>query len=82
MQIKMVVEGNQKAKTAQLTLIVKPKVVIKNLFTDLNNYEVIIASEYTLEAKTETTIKLRLVIEIKTPLNIISITLQDRKERN
>ena len=56
--------------------------VIKNPFTDLSNYKVIIAPKYTLEAKTETDIKTRLVIGIKTPLDIMSIALQNKRERN
>ena len=60
----------------------KLKMVIKNLFTDLSNYEVIIAPEYASEAETETDTETRLVVGIETPLDIISIVLQDRRERN
>jgi len=48
---------------------------MKNLFTDLSDYKIIKEPEYTLETKTETAIKLGLVIGIETPLDIISITL-------
>jgi len=65
-----------------LAQIVKPKKIIKNLFTDLSNYEVIKAPKYALKADTETDTELRSVMGIKTPLNIMSITLQDKKERN
>ena len=75
-------EGNQKTKTAQLTLVVKPKQVIKNPFINSGDYEVIIAPKYTLKTKTETDIKTRSVIGIKTPLDIMSIALQNKKERN
>ena len=56
--------------------------VIKNPFTDLSNYKVIVTPKYTLKAKTETDIKTRSVVGIKTPLDIISITLQNKRERN
>ena len=38
--------------------------------------------KYILKAKTKTAIKSRLVIGIKTPLNTIFITLQNKRERN
>ena len=60
----------------------KPKIIIKNLFTDLSNYEVIKALKYVLETETETNTKPRLVIKIETLLNTISIALQDRRESN
>ena len=75
-------KSNQKAKTAQLTLIVKLKIVIKNPFTDPSNYEVIIVLKYALEAETETTIKPRSVVGIKTPLNTTFIASQNGRERN
>ena len=53
----------------------KLKIIIKNLFTDLNNYKIIKELKYILEAKTETATEPRSVMEIKTLLNIISITL-------
>ena len=53
----------------------KLQIIIKNLFTDLSNYEVIEKPKYVLEAKTETIIKPRSVMGIKTPLDIISIVL-------
>ena len=65
-----------------MTLVVKLKIVIKNPFTDLSDYEVIVIPKYTLEAKTETNTETGSVVGIKTPLNIISIALQDRRERN
>jgi len=65
-----------------LTKIIKLYIIIKNLFTNLSNYKVIKKPKYILETETETAIKLRLVIGIKTPLDIISIILQDRRESN
>jgi len=55
---------------------------MKNLFTDLSNYKIIKEPKYALKTKTETTIKLKLIMRIKTPLDIISIALQDRRESN
>ena len=81
-QAKTAIKGNQKAKTAQLTLVVKPRVVIKNLFTDPSDYEVVVALKYTSEAKTETATEPRLIVGIKTPLDTMSIALQDKRERN
>ena len=60
----------------------KPKIIIKNPFTDSSNYEVVTKSKYILKAETETTTEPKLVVGIKTPLNIIFITLQNRRERN
>ena len=65
-----------------MTKIIKLYIIIKNLFTNLSNYKVIKKPKYILETETETAIKLRLVIGIKTPLDIISIILQDRRESN
>ena len=53
-----------------------------NLFIDQSNYEVIKEPKYTLKIETKTTTEPRSVIGIETPLNTMSITLQDRKERN
>ena len=53
-----------------------------NLFVDQSDYKVIKELKYTLETETETATKPKSVISIKTPLNIISIALQNRKERN
>ena len=75
-------QSNQKAKTAKLTKIVKPRVIMKNPFTDLSNYEVIKEPKYTLKVKTETTTKHRSVMGIETLLDITSIALQDRRESN
>jgi len=58
-----------------LTKVIKLKTIIKNLFTDLSNYEVIKKPEYVLETKTETTIKLKLIVGIETPLDTMSIVL-------
>ena len=60
----------------------KPKIIIKNPFTDLSDYKVIKAFKYILKAKTETNTKPRSVIGIETPLNIIFIASQDKKEKN
>ena len=48
---------------------------MKNLFTDLSNYEIIKEPKYALEAKTETTIKPGSVMGIEIPLDIMSIVL-------
>ena len=55
---------------------------MKNPFTDLSDYKVIKEPEYTLKAKTETATKPGSVIGIKTPLDIMSIALQNRRESN
>jgi len=81
-QAREAAESNQKAKTAKLIKIVKLKVIMKNLFIDLNNYKIIKELKYTLEVETETTTEPKLVVGIKTPLDIISITLQNRRESN
>jgi len=53
----------------------KPKIIIKNLFTDLSNYKMIAAPKYTLKIETETAIESKSVVGIKTPLDMMSITL-------
>jgi len=65
-----------------LTQVIKPKIIIKNLFTDPSNYKIIKALKYTLKTKTETDTEPGLVMGIKTPLDIIFITLQDRRKKN
>ena len=75
MQAKTAAQNNQSAKTARLTKVIKPQIIIKNLFTDLSNYKVIKKPKYTLKTETETAIKPRLVMGIKTPLDTISIAL-------
>jgi len=65
-----------------LTKVIKLRIIIKNLFTDLSDYEIIKEPKYTLKAETETATKPRSVIGIETPLNTISIALQDRRESN
>ena len=65
-----------------MILIIKLKVVTKNLFIDPSDYKVVVIPKYALKAKTKTTIKPKSVIRIKTPLNIISIALQNERERN
>ena len=62
--------------------VIKLRVIIKNLFIDLGNYKIIKEPKYVLETKTETVIKPRLVVGVKTPLNTISITLQNGRESN
>ena len=62
--------------------IIKLKVIIKNLFTDLGDYKIIKKSKYILETEIETVIKPRLVMGIKTLLDTISITLQNKRESN
>ena len=46
-----------------------------NLFIDQSNYEVIKEPKYALKTETETTTEPRLVVGIKTPLDIMSIVL-------
>jgi len=53
-----------------------------NLFVDQSNYEVLKEFEYTLETKTETANKSKLVIWIETLLDTMFIALQDKRERN
>ena len=65
-----------------MTQVIKPKVIIKNPFTDPSNYKVIEEPKYILKIETETTTEPRLVIGIETPLDIISIILQNKRERN
>ena len=75
MQAKTVAQSNQSAKTAKLTKVIKPQIIIKNPFTDLSNYKIIKEPKYTLEAKTETTTEPKSVVRVKTLLGTISITL-------
>jgi len=65
-----------------LTKVIKLWIIIKNLFTDLSNYKVIKEPKYILEAETETATELRLVIGIETPLDTMSIALQNRRKSN
>jgi len=58
-----------------LTKVIKLRIIIKNPFIDLNNYEIIKEPKYTSKAETETTIEPRSVMGIKTPLDTMSITL-------
>jgi len=81
-QAKEAVKSNQRAKTAKLIKIIKLRVIIKNLFINLGDYEIIEEFKYVLETKTETAIKPRLVVGIKTPLNTMSIVLQNGRESN
>jgi len=74
-QAKKAAQSNQEAKTAKLTKVIKLKIIIKNPFTDLSNYKIIKKPKYTLETETETIIKPRSVIGIKTLLDTISIIL-------
>ena len=81
-QTKEVTKSNQKAKTAKLIKVVKPRIIIKNLFTDLSNYKIIKEPKYILKIETKTATELRSVIGIKTLLDIISIILQNKRESN
>jgi len=65
-----------------LTKVIKLRVIIKNPFTDLSNYKVIKEPEYILKTETETATELKLVIGIETLLDIMSIALQNGRERN
>ena len=53
-----------------------------NLFIDQSDYEVIKEPKYALKAKTETTSEPESVMRIETPLNIMSIALQNGRERS
>ena len=53
-----------------------------NPFVDQSNYKVLEGPKYALKTKTETAIKNRLVMGIETLLDIISIILQNKRERN
>ena len=75
-------QSNQNAKTAKLTKVIKPQIIIKNPFTDLSNYKIIKKPKYILKTETKTAIELRSVMGIKTLLDIISIALQNEKESN
>jgi len=55
---------------------------MKNPFIDLSNYEVIKEPKYTLKIETETATKSGSVMGIETLLDIMSITLQDKREKN
>ena len=55
---------------------------MENSFTNLSNYKIIKKPKYILKTKTETATKPRSVIEIETPLDTISITLQNKRESN
>jgi len=65
-----------------LTKVIKPWIIIKNLFTDLSNYKIIKKPKYALKTKTETATEPGSVIGIKTLLDTISIALQNRRESN
>ena len=65
-----------------MTKVIKPKIIIKNPFTDLSNYKIIKESKYALEAETETAIEPRSVMGIETPLDTISIVSQNKRESN
>ena len=53
-----------------------------DLFVNQSNYKLLGEPEYTLKTETETAIESKLVMEIETLLNIISIASQNRRERN
>jgi len=65
-----------------LTKVIKLRIIIKNLFTDLSNYKIIKKPKYALKTETETTTEPKLVIRIETPLDTISIALQNRRKSN
>ena len=69
-------------QTAKLTKVIKPKIIIKNPFTDPSNYKINKKPKYILKAKTKTNTEPKLIMGIETPLDTMSIALQDRKERN
>ena len=60
--------------------VIKLKVIIKNLFTDLGDYKIIKEPKYILKTETETTTEPRSVIGVETPLSTISIALQNGRE--
>ena len=55
---------------------------MKNPFTDLSNYKIIKEFKYTLKTETKTATEPRSVMGIKTLLDTMSITLQNKRERN
>jgi len=50
-QAREAVKSNQKTKTAKLIKVIKPKIIIKNLFTDLSNYEIIKKTQICIKDK-------------------------------
>jgi len=69
------VQSNQSAKIAKLTKVIKPQIIMENLFTDLSNYKIIKELKYTLKTETETTTEPRSVVGVETLLGTISIAL-------
>jgi len=53
-----------------------------NPFVDQSDYKVLKEPEYTSKVKTKTATESGLIMGIETLLDIMSIALQDRKERN
>ena len=75
-------QSNQKTIKVLKIEVIKTKILKINPFVNLSDYKVIKEPKYILKAETETTIKPKLIMGIKTLLDIMSITLQDRRERN
>ena len=75
-------QSNQKTKRIPKIKVTKTKIPEMNLFVDQSNYKVLKGSKYILETETEIATKSKSVMGIKTPLNTMSITLQDKRERN
>ena len=74
-QARSVVQNNQRTKSVPRIEVIKTEILDINLFVDQSDYEVLEEPKYTLKTKTETVIKSKLVMRIKTPLNTISIAL-------
>jgi len=81
-QAKTVMQNNQRTKNVLEIEVTKAKIPDINLFVDQNNYEIIKEFKYTLKVKTETATEPRLVMGIKTLLNMMFIALQDKREKN
>jgi len=76
------VKSNIKTKSIPKIEITKPEIPEINLFVNQSDYEVIKEPKYILEAETETTTKPKSVMGIETPLNTMSIILQNGRESN
>ena len=75
-------QGNQKIKNVSKVEVTKAEILDMNLFVNQSNYKVIKEPEYALKAKTKTVTKPRSVMGIETPLDTMSIALQDGRESN
>jgi len=81
-QARPVAQNNQKTKRILKIKITKAKILDINPFINQSNYKVLKRPKYTSKTETETATKNRSVIGIKILLNTISITSQNKGERN